>query len=88
LRPLAAAMKHGCALAAREVILLGCDHDKVLDSDSADVLEMARSTAPGVDWARAELVAGITEALMLRQAAATPTPTTTTTARRAKRASL
>lgn len=86
-QPLAAAMRNGCPAAAREVILLGCDYNDVLDPESADVLEMARST-PHPDWLRAELVASITEALMLRQAAATPTPTTTTTARRAKRATL
>lgn len=85
--PLAAAMRNGCPASAREAILLGCNCNGALDSESADVLEMARST-PHPDWMRAELVSSITEALMLRQAAATPTPTTTTTARRAKRASL
>jgi hypothetical protein len=87
LPPLAAALKNGCPAACRELILLGCDLNVALPTDSADVLEMAhRSEHP--DWLRGELAASITEALMLRQAATIPSPPRTTPARRDKRACL
>lgn len=86
--PLAAAMKNGCSHGARAVILAGCDVQAALAPGFTDVLEMAQSY-PHPDGIKAELLARMTEALMLRRVASSAAPEKSTVpARRVKRQGL